>query len=888
MVYPYDNHCTAGFSQKLSVYDFTCNYKVNPVGTDATPRFSWKLRSSQQNVWQTAYEIRVSGDSVALSSGRKLIWDTGKVSSDQSIHVPYGSDQVSGRRYYWQVRVWDNHGNVSAWSPVNFWETGLLHVGDWKARWIEMAAVTDGKARPVPAFGKTFETGKKVRSARLYITSHGLYEATINGQRVGDQYFTPGWTAYRHRIQYQTYDVTPLIRNGQNSTVVLVGDGWHRGNLLWTENSRNLYGKEVALLYQLDILYTDGAKTQILSDDSWQVSADGPVRYSDIYNGETLDLTRAVPSMEIASGWQPVRTVDYGYDKLIAPAAPPVRTHERIRPLSMTRTAEGDLIVDFGQNLVGWITLKIRGNNGDTVTLHHAEVLNKDGSLYLDNLRSAKQENKYILSGQEQWVAPRFTFQGFRYARIAGYDGLLDENSIAAVAVYSDMEKTGTFTSSDSLINQLQRNIVWGQKGNFLDVPTDCPQRDERLGWTGDAQVFFNTAAYNMDVSGFFTKWLADLKADQHANGNVPVVIPDVRSANNAGSAGWGDAATIIPWNFYAQYADIQLVDNQYSSMKGWVEYLRSVSKDNLWNSGSHYGDWLFYTMDNDRDGRAAITDKFLIAQVFYAASVQNLVRAADLLGKTADATMYRALLDDVKQAFMREYVTPSGRMVSNTQTAYVLALYYDMLPEALRQQAAQRLVDNIKAYKDHITTGFLGTPYICHVLTRFGYNDVAYTLLLQDTYPSWLYPVKMGATTIWERWDGIKPDGTFQTPTMNSFNHYAYGAVGEWMYKTVAGLSQDASSAGYKRLVIGPQPGGTLTSAAGELETPYGKAVSSWKKTGDQITLEVRIPENTQAKIVFPNADLQTVQMDGKPLILRSQEHILGSGMYHFTFRTK
>ncbi|RYE13777.1 MAG: alpha-L-rhamnosidase, partial [Sphingobacteriaceae bacterium] len=381
----------------------------------------------------------------------------------------------------------------------------------------------------------------------------------------------------------------------------------------------------------------------------------------------------------------------------------------------------------------------------------------------------------YILKGSgEEVFEPHFTFQGFRYIKVEGYPGELSLDDFKAVAVYSDMKTTGKFSTSNALLNQLQHNIQWGQRGNFVDVPTDCPQRDERLGWTGDAQVFFNTAAYNMNVAGFFTKWLQDLKADQHENGNVPVVIPDVREKKNAGSAGWGDVSTIIPWNFYVAYGDKQLLAGQYNSMKAWVEYIRSISKNNLWNSGPHYGDWLFYTMADDRDGKAAITDKFFIAQAFYACSTQNLINAARVLGNDADVKTYTALLENIKKAFLTEYVTPSGRLVSNSQTAYVLALNFDLLPESLREQAAKRLVDNIESYGNHLTTGFLGTPYLCHVLTRFGYNNIAYKLLLQDTYPSWLYPVKMGATTIWERWDGIKPDGSFEAISMNSFNHYA------------------------------------------------------------------------------------------------------------------
>jgi alpha-L-rhamnosidase len=430
------------------------------------------------------------------------------------------------------------------------------------------------------------------------------------------------------------------------------------------------------------------------------------------------------------------------------------------------------------------------------------------------------------------------------------------------------MPPTGTFSCSHPLINQLQHNIQWGQKGNFVDIPTDCPQRDERLGWTGDAQVFSRTAAFNMNVAPFFLKWLKDLAADQTEDGRVPFVIPNALDQNASASAGWADAATIIPWNMYQAFGDKDFLEEQYSSMKAWVDFMESKSKDFLWNTGFHFGDWLFYRPFDDNDGRAAVTDKYLIAQAFFANSTQLLINAASVLGKTEDVQRYSDLLKNIKAAFLKEYLTPNGRLVSGTQTAYVLALNFDLLPEDLRQQAADRLAQNIKNYDNHLTTGFLGTPYLCHVLTRFGYTDLAYDLLLQETYPSWLYPVKMGATTIWERWDGIKPDSTFQTPGMNSFNHYAYGAIGDWMYRVVAGIQESAP--GYKKILIAPQPGGKLTEASASLITPYGQVKSSWKIENNMLTLDFIIPPNTLAEIVLPDPETK-------------KKETVGSGSYHY-----
>jgi alpha-L-rhamnosidase len=886
-------------AQKLTVNQLSCNYKLNPVGIDGTqqPQLSWKLAASERNIAQNAYELRVSLSNRDILNGKNLLWHTGKVSTGQSAHIAYkGPALQSKQRYYWQVRVWDNNGGVSGWSEINLWETGLLSTSDWTAKWIQSANDTEGKIGPAPMFGRQFDVSGPVKQARLYITSHGLYEARLNGQKIGDHYFTPGWTSYHKRLQYQTYDVTQTLKAGKNAALITIGDGWYRGNLEFN-NKRNLYGKEVGLLFQLEIEYTDGKKETINSDENWKVSFSGPVKASDIYNGETYDarLERNLSQSFDHKDWQKVKVVTIKLDNLVAPLGPTVSKHERFAPLKVIKTPRGETVVDFGQNLVGWVQLKLKGKAGDTITINHAEVLDKDGNFYTENLRNARQENKYILSGAKTDVLePHFTFQGFRYIKITGYSGKLDSTNLNAVAVYSDMKPTGSFSTSNPLLNQLQSNIQWGQKGNFVDVPTDCPQRDERLGWTGDAQVFFKTAAYNMDVAGFFDKWLHDLKVDQHPTGNVPVVIPDVRTVKNAGSAGWGDVATIIPWDFYKAYGDTALLARQYSSMKAWVSYIRSISKNNLWNSGPHYGDWLFYTMADDRDGKAALTDKFFIAQAFYAHSTQNLINAAKVLGNEADVKTYTELLGVIKKAFLDEYVTPSGRLVSSSQTAYVLALNFDLLPENLRSQAAQRLADNVAAYGNHLTTGFLGTPYLCHVLTRFGYNDVAYKLLLQDTYPSWLYPVKKGATTIWERWDGIKPDGSFQAISMNSFNHYAYGAIGDWMYRTVAGIAE--ASPGYKQIIIAPKPGGDLKNASAELETIYGKVKSAWTIEKGKTKLDIIIPPNTTARIILPgtgnanvtesNTAINKVKaLSGIKSVDNNTELMAGSGNYHFEY---
>jgi alpha-L-rhamnosidase len=724
-----------------------------------------------------------------------------------------------------------------------------------------------------------------------------LYEAQINGQKVGDAYLTPGWTSYNKRLQYQTYDVTGLLKNGANAIGVTLGSGWYRGYIGFA-GQNNFYGKKLALLLQLDITYADGSVEHVVTDESWKTST-GAIRASEIYDGETVDAREDKPGFATTgyndSKWGGVTADNFGYDILTATYNEPVRKHETFKALRVIKTPLGEQVIDFGQNLVGWVVIKAKGNAGDAIKIWHAEVLDKNGNFYTTNLRAAKAEDEYILKGgSDEIFEPHFTFHGFRYIKLEGYPGDINLDNFTAVALYSDMKPTGSFTSSDALINQLQHNIQWGQKGNFLDVPTDCPQRDERLGWTGDAQVFSRTATFNMNVNNFFAKWLKDVAADQFTSGSVPFVVPNVLGAGAGGSTGWADVSTIIPWNMYLAYGDKRILENQYASMKAWVDYMQKASKNDLWNTGFHFGDWLFYRPDDDNDGRAAVTNKYLIAQCFYAHSTQLLINAATVLGKTDDVTNYSQLLKRVKVAFLNEYATPNGGLVSGTQTAYVLALNFDMLPENLRTQAAARLADNVKSYNNHLTTGFLGTPYLCHVLTRFGYSDVAYKLLLQQTYPSWLYPVKMGATTIWERWDGIKPDSTFETPSMNSFNHYSYGAIGDWMYRAVVGLDTYEDGVGYKHIKVMPHIGAGLSKASATLQTYYGELSSGWKTDNGNITLDVEIPSNTTANIYIPATNAGAVTEGGvalqsvKDLQVTGTEdgYVVvkaGSGKYHF-----
>jgi alpha-L-rhamnosidase len=840
-----------------------------------------KAGMQDKDVMQTAYHIQASFKEQDLLKGKKLVWDTKKTNSDQSIHIIYQGPQLnSGQRIYWRVKIWDNQGRESTWSAPAFWENGLLKASDWDAEWITPDIDEDPeKDNPPTLLRKSFEVNKNIQSARLYITSHGLYEAYLNGQKIGDEVFTPGWTSYNKRIQYQTFDVTHLLEKGANAMGVHLGDGWFRGRFGFSRQ-RNIYGEKLALLCQLEITYKNGKVVKIISDNTWK-SSTGPIQWSGIYDGALYDARKEKPGWNTTqyqdTDWRGVNIANHPKSRLIAPAGVPIRKIEEIKPVRIFSTPNGEKVVDLGQNMVGWVKLSVRGKAGDAISLYHAEVLDKDGNFYLDNLRSAKQKIEYICKGNgEEVYEPTFTFQGFRYVMVENYPGELTKDAITGIVIHSDMEPSGTFECDYPLINQLQSNIQWGQKGNFLDVPTDCPQRDERMGWTGDAQAFAPTACFNFNTAAFYTKWLGDVIADQREDGAVPFVVPHVLADNSYGSTGWADAATIIPWTMYRKYGDQKILEVQYESMKNWVNYLNDLAGENrLVQDGFHFGDWLFFIHPTSWNDKPGYTDIDFLATAFFAYSTDILVKTSKVLGHSEDTKKYAGLFNEIKAAFQKEFVTPGGRLSPHSQTAYTLALAFDLLTPNQINTAVNYLTTNIEKRQFHLSTGFLGTPHLCHVLSKYGKTDVAFKLLLQDTYPSWLYPVTRGATTIWERWDGIKPDSSFQTPRMNSFNHYAYGAIGDWMYSVVSGIQDVESHPGYKQLVIKPHPSQELGYARAEHQSLYGKIVSGWKYADDMVTYDIEIPPNTMATVMLPG---ENIDLDNRT------EYTLGSGKHQFT----
>ena len=730
------SHSTIAIPAEKSarVCSLRCEHMIHPVGIGTrVPRFSWIIRSGERDQVQTAYQILVASSPDLLNEKKSDFWNSGKVKSDRSILLDYaGKSLLSRDLCWWKVRVWDRNGKPSPWSEPASFEIGLLDPEDWEAAWIHSAIPFEAYSHPAPMLRREFAVQKEIRSARLYISGLGLYRASINGKAVGDLVLTPGWTSYAHRVQYQTYDVGKYLKKGENAIGIMLGNGWDRAFRPNSEKDPGGPGNTLIARAQLEIVFTDGSRKIVPTDNSWR-SSTGAILFSEIYNGEIYDARLEKPGWNQPgyddSGWQGCDALDTSKRIMVSPASPPMRRIEEIGAVDVIITPEGDTVIDMGQNMVGWVRLSVDCPPGTRIELRHAEVLDREGNFYTENLRKAEQRLVYVCKGGgRETYEPFFTFMGFRYVAVSGYPGELNKDMITGIVVHSDLEPAGTFSCNDSLINRLQHNIVWGQKGNFLDVPTDCPQRDERLGWTGDAEVFAPTACFNRDCAGFYTKWLADLALDQEEDGRVPSVIPNVLSS--AGASGWADAAVIVPWTVYRYYGDASILKNQYSSMKAWVDYMSGKAGDSwLWKPEAwHYGDWLaFATTRSDYPG--ATTDKDLIANAYFYHSADLLQKAADILGYREEAEHYSALMDRIKTAFAREYITPNGRLSSNTQTAYVVALSFGLIPDDLIPRSAERLAADINRF-GHLTTGFLGTPDLCHVLTRYGYLDEAYMLL--------------------------------------------------------------------------------------------------------------------------------------------------------------
>jgi alpha-L-rhamnosidase len=836
------------------------------IGTQQ-PRLSWQIETTAKDWQQASYEIE------CISADGQLRGRTDPVESSQSVLADWPFEPLQSREQVsLRVRVWGTDGSESDWSEPIHVEVGLLHPNDWSARFVSPDWEEDtSKSNPAPYLRREFDLRAGIKSARLYITALGVYEAQLNGEVVDDHVLAPGWTVYDQRLRYQTFDVTEMLNEGRNAIGALLGDGWFRGRFGFGGGRRNIYGEKLALLAQLEVQYEDGSSEHIVTDENWR-AATGPILMNSIYDGETYDARLEHPSWSLPgfdeSKWSGVRYAEWDMESLVAPLGPPVRRTDKAKPVSISQSPSGKTLVDFGQNLVGRVVIRVQGSPGQTVTLRHAEVL-ENGELGTRPLRMAEATDRYTLrgGGTEIWE-PRFTFHGFRYAEVSGWPGELQLDDLEAVVLHSDMERTGWFECSDPLLNRLHENVVWGMRGNFLDVPTDCPQRDERLGWTGDLQVFSPTGAFLYDASGFLQSWLVDLAIEQRkAGGVVPQVIPMI-IGRAMGGAAWADAATVVPWVLYQRFGDVGILADQFESMRDWVDHVASVAGENhLWDTGFQYGDWLDPTAPPDNPGQAR-TDKAIVASAYFVQSAKLVAQAAEVLGRKDDQQKYLALAAEACEAFVREYVTPSGRLVSDAETAYALALVFDLLPTPeQRQRAGERLAELVRDSGYHIRTGFVGTPVICDALCSTGHHAAAYRLLMQRECPSWLYPITMGATTIWERWDSMLPDGSINPGEMTSFNHYALGAVADWMHRTIGGLAP--AKPGYRQMEIRPRPGGGLTHSQTRHLTPYGMAECVWKIEAEKFALDVVIPPNTTALVTLPGSDTAPVEV--------------GSGTWHW-----
>lgn len=859
--------------RQASVSRFSAEYRTDTAFVaDPRPRLSWVIATDSTDWQQSHAELRLTrGGDTEPGTAESAVQEG---SESVLVEWPFGAI-AAGEQVAVEVRVSGNDGGTTAWSTPLTLVGGYLE-GPWQAEAIGLPAV-GGVESPLGQPGQLrheFTVGPGLAKATLFATAHGVYQAEINGSEVDDQVLKPGWTAYADRLNHETTDVTALLKPGTNAIGVWLAGGWYTEKYGFHGFAKPFYGEQPAVKVELKLEYADGTRQTVSSSPDWRATTAGPIVSSGIYAGEAFDARRLEPGWSSPgfddSHWLPASVDSRSWAEATPAVAPPVRRIEELRVREVLTTPSGATVLDFGQNLVGRLRIRVSGDAGHTITLRHAEVL-EEGELSIRPLRLAAATDTYTLSGagaaEEEWE-PRFTFHGFRYAQVDNWPGELDPAAITAVVIHNDMRRTGWFECSDPMLNRLHENALWGMRGNFLALPTDCPQRDERLGWTGDIQVFSPTASYLYDSLGFLSSWLQDLSIEQgRRNGVVPIIVPAVLGMLESPVAAWGDAATVVPWVLYERFGDRGLLGRQYPSMCDWADALLRVrDSSGLWQGQMQLGDWLDPAAPADKPG-AARTHGDIVASAYLFRSLDLTAKAAAVLGAEDDHGKYAALAEDVRGAFLSEYVTPSGRMVSDAQTAYSLALMFGISTEHVQRQAlGDRLAELARLGGYRIATGFVGTPLIADALTVTGHMDAAERLLAQTECPSWLYPVTQGATTIWERWDSILEDGSVNPGEMTSFNHYALGAIADWMHRTVAGLAPAAP--GYQKQRIAPRPLRSLQHASTAHETPYGLASAAWKRAGDRIFVEAVVPPGTTAVVSLP---------DG------SEEFEVGSGQHRW-----
>ncbi|MDE6964668.1 MAG: glycoside hydrolase family 78 protein [Lachnospiraceae bacterium] len=919
----------------LKISGIHINYETNPTGISGNPQFGWEIESDMRCVKQTSYRLLIAKD----ENFANPVYDSKVVESEESAHVQAKdapAESVSGApkwmesltRYFVRAEITAEGSAAggekitqSAVSGPAWFITALINGEGWKAPFVSAETDDSYKECSKGTYVRGRVTVKKpLKEAYAVTTALGLYNFFLNGKKVGEDEMTPGWTSYQRHLLYQTYEVTNYLKEGVNTAGAMLAAGWYKGVMGLTK-ARNNYDDRTGLAMELLLRYEDGSEEWVCTDTDW-TGADSPIIFSEIYDGEIYDSSLEIPGWadapvpeetagpdaeekDVFGRWRKTVEVPFDNSVLRAQSGARVKMMDALCCQKIIRTPKGETVLDFGQNMAGRIHVTAFGRPGDVIELHCFEVLDSEGNVYLDNLRKAKATMKYIFSKEETvtWH-PRFTYMGFRYALVVSWPGTasgelsseISPENFTAYTLHSNMERTGEITCSNPLLNQLHHNFLWGMKGNFLDVPTDCPQRDERLGWTGDAQIFCRTASYLANTYTFFKKWLRDVEVDQTPEGGVPHVVPNIEEGRTDGNwllrqgphsaAAWADVAVIAPWTLYLMFGDKEILKQQYGSMKGWIGFMREHSEDYIWNYRLQFGDWV--ALDAEEGSYFGATPNDLTCTAYFAYSTGLFAKIARIL-KKPEAAEYEALYEKIVQKFQQTFFDKEGNLTAQTQTAHIVALYFKLTPKAYVARTVEGLKRLLEKENGHLVTGFVGTPYFCHALSQNGCVKEAYDLLLKEDFPSWLYQVKMGATTIWEHWDGLKPDGTMWSADMNSFNHYAYGAIGEWMYRVMAGLEADEKAGGFKHAVLYPRPGGGLAFVEGTYHSVYGQEYVRWDRDGKKVTLKVKIPANTTAEIRLDNADT-VLEADGLAFT-EAAEYLTaqaGSGEYRITYQTK
>ena len=850
----------------ITVKKMTVNHFHEAIGIDEQIQFGWALESDASGVFQKKYTLEIASD----GGFSNIVWQKEEETCKCQNVVPEGFVQEAATEYFARVKVLTNYGEWSEWSENVHIITGLQ--GNWTAKMITPEITDcsgDSKTRWVQK--KVFIKGK-IKNAFMFSSAFGVYSPWINGRRVGEDLLAPGWTNYHKHLLYQTNDVSGILQPGWNLIGAVLGAGWYKG-LMGFLDLRNNYGTKTAFLCQILVRYEDGTEEWIISDASW-ICGDAPVIFSEIYHGEHYDARLENPlwgSVQYdESDVQNAAELAFGFSSLTAQPTCRIRCETILPAVQLIKTPEGDRVIDFGQNLTGWPEFVLNGKKDTRYELKCFETLDAKGNVYTANLRSAKQAIVYTCKedGRVSYH-PEFTFYGFRYVWLKDWPEDAEASDFKAWVVHSEIAPAGHFECSEPLVNQLAHNIEWSLRGNFLDVPTDCPQRDERMGWTGDAQIFCETSTCFRDTYSFYRKWLADVRADQTPDGGIPHVVPDIVTPNpeetknnwllsqgTHSAAAWADAIVICPWVLYCAYGDEQILKENYRAMKAWIDFMHRNSVDDVWNYKLQFGDWV--SLDSEPGSYFGATPNDFTCTAYYAYSTGLFVRIAKALGNAQDAEMYEKLYQRIVSKFRMRYLDENGKINVNTQTAHILALQFGLIPKDKCALNTRALADLVEEAGGHLKTGFMGTPFATFALGDGGCVDEAYDLLLKDDFPSWLFQIRMGATTIWEHWDGMRPDGTMWSPDMNSFNHYAYGSVGAWLYRRILGINYDPMNPGYAHSIIRPQISSRMQSASGWLDTPYGKLAVSWKLDGDTCRLHVEIPANTTATVYLPISEIK------------------------------